>query len=97
LLQATTTTSETESIDDELHLIPKCVGVGRELWEKLAVTLCNAHGIEVAEGVVFITSPNSCIDDKPLGENDVGIMVMDILCKDLGWTFELGVQWCFTF
>lgn len=54
LLQATATTFETESIDDELHLIPKCVGVGRELWEKLAITLCNAHGIEVVEGVVFI-------------------------------------------
>jgi hypothetical protein len=82
LLQATTSTFELESIDDDLHFISKCVGVGRELREKLVVILCNAYGVEIDEGVVFITSPNSCIDNRPHGENDLGVMVMDILCEN---------------
>ena len=94
MLQATTSNFELESIDDDLHFIPKCVGVGRELWEKLVVILCNAYGVDVDEGVVLITSPNSCIDNRPLGENDLGVMVMDILCEEPGWTFELGVLKC---
>jgi hypothetical protein len=78
-----------ESSDEEVLDIPapsvphrpivECVGLSRAAWVNLDVVLLNDSGVPVAEGICRNTHPHDCVDENPLGPDDVGVMILDSL------------------
>src|SRR6202048_558867 len=76
--------SDEEHLDTPLHSVPdcpiiKCAGLSRASWVNLDVLLLNNSGVVVAEGICRNTHPQDCIDQNPLGTDDVGIVILESL------------------
>ena len=59
--------------------IVECGGLSRLEWVDLEVVLLNESGIPVAEGICRNTHPNDCVDQNPLGDDDVGVVILEAL------------------
>jgi hypothetical protein len=59
--------------------IVECAGLSRASWMNLDVLLLNDSGVVVAEGICRNTHPHDCIDENPLGPDDVGIVILESL------------------
>jgi hypothetical protein len=78
-----------ESVDEDhvdlpsssvLHCpILNCAGLSRASWVNLDVVLLNDIGVVVAEGICRNTHPQDCIDENPLGPEDVGVVILESL------------------
>jgi len=78
--------------DAEDEIIPPCEGYSREQWVDLDVVLLNACAVPVANGVCRNSNPTDCIDAKPLGEDDVGVCILNSLLPSEvppSWRFSL--------
>ena len=76
----------------EEEAIPPCEGYSREQWVDLDVVLVNGCGIPVADGICRNSNPTDCIDANPLGEEDVGVCILNSLHAlevPAGWRFSL--------
>ena len=84
------TTIGVANVEDEF--LPPCEGYSREQWIDLDVVLVNGCGVPVADGVCRNSNPIDCIDANPLGEEDVGVCILnslDPLEVPHGWRFSL--------
>lgn len=54
-----------------------CSGLSREQWVNIPVMLVNAHGENVAKGVCRNVDPMDCVEDKCLGPDHVGVLIME--------------------
>ena len=78
-----------ESADEDLSGLPspsvpdppivECAGLSRPEWVNLDVVLLNDAGVVVAEGICRNTHPEDCIDENPLGPDDIGVMILESL------------------
>jgi hypothetical protein len=59
--------------------IVECAGLSRASWVNEDVSLLNESGVVVAEGICRNTHPQDCIDEHPLGTEDVGIVILESL------------------
>jgi hypothetical protein len=57
--------------------IVECAGLSRASWVNSDVLLLNDTGVVVAEGICRNTHPHDCIDQSPLGPDDVGIVILE--------------------
>src|SRR5450631_355085 len=57
--------------------IVECGGLSRASWVNLDVVLVNDNGVAVAEGICRNTHPQDCIDENPLGTDDVGVVILE--------------------
>jgi hypothetical protein len=57
----------------------ECAGLSRASWVNKDVLLLNDSGVVVAEGICRNTHPQDCIDENPLGSEDVGIVILESL------------------
>jgi hypothetical protein len=57
--------------------IAECTGLSRASWVNLEVVLLNDSGVAVAEGICRNTHPQDCIDENPLGTEDVGVVILE--------------------
>ena len=76
--------ADEDDLDLPLPTIPhsptvECVGLSRAEWINLDVVLLNDNGVAVAEGICRNTHPQDCIDENPLGPEDVGVMILESL------------------
>src|ERR1700738_5738372 len=76
--------SDEEHLDIPLHSVPdspivECRGLSRASWVNLDVLLLNDSGVAVAEGICRNTHPQNCIDQNPLGTEDVGVVILESL------------------
>jgi hypothetical protein len=55
----------------------ECAGLSRASWVNKDVLLLNDSGVVVAEGICRNTHPQDCIDENPLGTEDVGIVILE--------------------
>ena len=79
------------SMDEHLD-IPSCEGFSREQWVGLDVVLLNHNGDPVADGILRNSAPHECVDASPLGEDDVGVCILNSLLPlevPLTWRFSL--------
>ena len=78
-----------ESVDDD-HVdlrsppashgpIAECANLSRVSWVNLDVMLLNDNGVVVAEGICRNSHPQDCIDENPLGPDDVGVVILESL------------------
>ena len=84
------TTIGVANAEDEF--LPPCKGYLREQWIDLNVVLVNGCGIPVAVGVCRNSNPTDCINANPLGEEDVGVCILNslyLLEMPSGWKFSL--------
>ena len=84
------TTIGVANAEDEF--LPPCEGYSREQWIDLDVVLVNECGVLVADGVLRNSNPTDCIDANPLGEEDVGVCILNSLHPlevPPGWRFSL--------
>ena len=74
-----------EDIDED------CSGLRREEWLHIPVMLVNATGQNVAKGICSNVNPIDCVEDKCLGVDNVGVLIMEPLegMMDMGWMFSL--------
>ena len=63
----------------DVEPIADCSGLSRLEWVNLEVVLCNESGMPVAEGVCRNTHPHDCVDQNPLGDEDVGVVILESL------------------
>ena len=59
--------------------IVECTGLSRASWVNLDVVLHNDNGVAVAEGICRNTNPQDCVDEKHLGPDDVGVVILESL------------------
>ena len=59
--------------------IVECTGLSRASWVNLDVVLHNDSGVAVAEGICRNTHPEDCVDEKHLGPDDVGVVILESL------------------
>ena len=89
LSEAVFTEEEAEvGIDDSDE---DCSGLRREEWLNVPVVLVNATGQNVAKGICRNVDPMDCVEDKCLGADNVGVLIMEPLegMMDMGWMFSL--------
>ena len=55
----------------------ECSGLQREQWVNIPVMLVNAHGENVAKGICRNVDPMDCVEDKCLGVDHVGVLIME--------------------
>ena len=87
-----TPTQPTEDVFDVEEYLPPCHGYSREQWIGLDVVVLNLHGIPIADGVCRNTNPKDCVDAYPLGDDDVGVCILNSLAPaevPPGWRFSL--------
>ena len=81
-----------EEADDTLQDIDvECSGLTREEWVNIPVMLVNADGRNVAKGICRNVNPSDCVEDKCLGLDYVGVLVMEPIegMMDMGSMFSL--------
>ena len=68
-----------------------CSGLRREEWLNNPVMLVNATGQNVGKRICRNVDPMDCVEDKYLGVNNVGVLIMEPLegMMDMGWMFSL--------
>jgi len=68
-----------------------CSGLGREKWLHSPVMLVNDTGQNVAKGICCNVNPMDCVEDKCLGIDNVGVIIMEPLegMMDIGRVFSL--------
>ena len=71
------TTIGVANVEDEF--LPPCEGYSREQWIDLDVVLVNGCGVPVADGVCRNLNPTNCIDANSLGEEDIGVWILNSL------------------
>ena len=73
------------------HIDEDCSGLRREEWLHIPVMLVNATGQNVAKGICSNVNPIDCVEDKCLGVDNVGVLIMEPLegMMDMGWMFSL--------
>jgi hypothetical protein len=60
----------------------------------LDVLLLNDNGVVVAEGICCNTHPQNCIDENPLGLEDVGIIILESLVhSEVDPTHRFSLRW----
>lgn len=80
---------EIDDAEEEMHLetllpsvhtepIVECSGLSKLKWVNLEVVLLNESGVPVAEGVCHNTHPHDCVDQYPLGNKDVGVVIIEL-------------------
>ena len=74
-----------EGVDED------CSGIRREEWTNIPLLLVNDDGNEMAKGICRNWNPVDCVDDKPLGESDIGVLIMEPAegMMDMGAMFSL--------
>jgi hypothetical protein len=78
--------------DAENEIIPSCEDYLQEQWVNLDVVILNACAVPVADGVCRNSNPTDCIDANPLGEDNVGVCILNSLLPSEvppGWRFSL--------
>src|ERR1700680_1438927 len=65
------------SPSDPFCPIVECAGLSRASWVNLDVVLVNDSEVAVAEGICRNTHPQDCIDEHPLGTEDVGVVILE--------------------
>jgi hypothetical protein len=83
------TTNGVANAEDEI--IPPCEDYSRDQWVDLVVVLFNACGVPVADSVCRNSNPTDCIDANPLGEEDVGVCILNSLLS-----LEVPPDWRFS-
>ena len=70
-----------------------CSGLKREEWVNIPVMLVNANGQNVAKAICRNINPMDCVEDKCLGVDNVGVLIMEPLegMMDMGSMFSLRV------
>ena len=70
---------------------PDCNGLRREERLNIPVMLVNASGENVAKRICRNVDPMDCVEDKCIGANNVGVLIMEPLegMMDMGWMFSL--------
>ena len=76
--------ADEDHLDVPLPIIPHCPIVEcacllKAEWMNLDVAFLNDTGIVVAEGICHNTHPQDCIDENPLGPEDVGVVIFESL------------------
>ena len=71
------TTISIANVEDKF--LRPCEGYSREQWVDLDVILVNGCGVPVADRVCRNSNPKDCIDANPLGEEDVGVCILNFL------------------
>ena len=77
---------------DDDEEIPSCEGFSREQWVGLDVVLVDGNGVSVADGICRNSLPRECIDANPLGDDDVGVCILNSLLPSVvpvTWRFSL--------
>jgi hypothetical protein len=89
LSEAVFTEDETDVGIEDIDV--DCSGLRREEWLNKPVMLVNATGQNVAKGICRNVNPMDCVEDKCLGEDNVGVLIMEPLqgMMDLGCVFSL--------
>ena len=89
LSEAVFTEEENDVGDEDVDV--DCSGLKREEWLNIPVMLVNASGQNVAKGICRNVDPMDCVEDKCLGVDNVGVLIMEPLegMMDMGWMFSL--------
>jgi hypothetical protein len=66
-------TSKSDSVDEG----SPCVGLSRDQWIDKGVSLLSPDGVVVATSIVRASQPQDCVDSSSLGENNVGIYILE--------------------
>ena len=59
--------------------IAKCSGLSWLEWMNLEVILFSESGVPIEEGVWRNTHLHDCIDQYPLGNEDIGVVILELL------------------
>ena len=83
--------TDEDAVDSLQDIDVKCSGLTREDWVNKPVMLVNAGGENVAKGICRNVLPSDCVDDKCLGLDHVGVLVMEPIegMMDMGSMFSL--------
>ena len=71
---------------------PLRTGLPRSEWLNLEVSLFNAEDVIVGAGVIRNCEPADCVDNSPLGSEDVGVLVLECILPNhvpLDWKFSV--------
>ena len=71
--------------------IVQCSGLLRLHWINLEVVLLNDNGVVVIEGVCCNTHPHDCLDQNPLGNGNVGVVILESLVHSEVHLIEKGL------
>ena len=68
-----------------------CSRLRREEWLNILAMLVNATAQNVAKGICRNVDPMDCVEDKCLGVDNVGVLIMEPLegMMDMRWMFSL--------
>ena len=83
--------TEDEAEDSFQDIDVDCSGLTREEWVNVPVMLVNVDGQNVAKGICRNVDPYDCVEDKCLGLDHVGVLVMEPIegMMDMGSMFSL--------
>ena len=89
LSEAVFTEEEDDVVSEDVD--PDCSGLRREEWLNIPVMLVNGSGENVAKGICRNVDPMDCVEDKCIGADNVGVLIMEPLegMMDMGWMFSL--------
>jgi hypothetical protein len=92
LSEAVFTEDETDAGIEEIDV--DCSGLRREEWLHTPVMLVNVTGQNVAKRICCNVNPMDCVEDKCLGIDNVGVLIMEPLegMMDVGWMFSLRMR-----
>ena len=65
--------SESDNTDEG----PPCIGLSQDQWIDKCISLFSPNGVAVATGIVRASQLQDCVDSSLLGENDVGIYILE--------------------
>jgi hypothetical protein len=76
--------AEEDHLDLPLPSIPlcpilECAELSRASWVNLEMVLVNDNEVAMVEGIYRNTHPQDCIDENPLGTEDVGVVISESL------------------
>ena len=82
------------SEDNDIHvedIDQNCSGLQREDWVNIPVMLVNEDGQNMAKGICRNVNPIDCVEDKCLGNDHVGVLIMEPIegMLDMGAMFAL--------
>lgn len=81
--------SEEDDILDNID--ENCSGLRREDWVNITVMLVDEDGHNMAKGICHNVNPIDCVEDKCLGTDHVGVLIMEPIegMMDIGAMFAL--------